>query len=59
MSIHAGPLTPRITASCWARNTPDEVQGANIKIGRQDLFIAHDAIPAAIARLQAIHDLNA
>ena len=59
MSTHRGPLPPRITAHCWARNTPHEVLGANIRIGRQDLFIAHDTIPATIARLQAIYDLNA
>lgn len=59
MSTRRGPLPPRITAHCWARNTPDEVLGANVRIGRQDLFIAHDVIPDVIARLQAIYELNA
>lgn len=52
------PSSPEIQPHIWARNTDHEIPGAVIRLGRRDLFIAHDALPAAIARLQAIHAVN-
>lgn len=52
------PITPRIEQHSWARNTPDEVPGAVIRLGARNIFVADDAIPAVIARLQAVHALN-
>lgn len=59
MSTHPTPETPRVNPHVWARNTPDEIPGAVMYLGARDFFIANDAIPTIIARLQAIHDLNA
>ncbi|MFD4007858.1 hypothetical protein ACFWQK_09030 [Brachybacterium paraconglomeratum] len=56
MSNH---ITPRIDPHIWARGTTNEIPGAVVFIGKRNLFIAHDEIPDMIARLQAIHALNA
>lgn len=53
------PTIPEIQPHIWARNTDHALPGAVIRLGRRDLFIAHESLPAAIARLQAIHALNA
>lgn len=55
----SNPITPEINPHIWARGTGHEIPGAVIRIGKRDLFITQTELPAAIARLTAIHALNA
>lgn len=58
MSKYAPPLTPRIDPHTWAKGTPDAIDGAAIHLGARHFFIAQTEIPAAIARLQTILDVD-
>lgn len=52
------PETPRVNPHVWGRKSTDATPGAAIYMGGRSIFVTNDAIPAIIARLQAIHDLN-
>lgn len=52
------PETPRVNPHVWGRKSTEAIPGAAIYMGGRSIFIADDAIPAIIARLEAIHALN-